>query len=358
MRVCYEDLDGSLGSTVTTQRENVYLFARKCDLNEATSYYVNTVASALASGGRRLAYTSRLRDIPLSADVFMIDCKSALFLNIFRPGCRYWLWIQGIAPEEAELTKGSKFRRFYWNYFERITLPRARGVLMVSTAMQRHYARKYGFTDLPVMVMPCVNQELNARSFYAKAKYTEMRFVYAGGLHPWQCFEETLEAHRLIKRSYPSARLTILTWDRSHALEVIERRGAKDVDVDYCRPEELQDVLSQFKYGYVLRHPGPINEVATPTKVSSYMAAGVIPIMTTAIADYADRLAGVDPLILIERPDPLLVLEAVSSIEARRLKASGVVEAYRDVFAEYFGHDRYMPRMRSFFAQTGMNIDV
>lgn len=358
MRVCYEELDGSLGSTVTRQRELVYLFARKCDLNEATSYYVNTVASALAAGGRRLVYARRLRDIPLSADVFMIDCKSALFLNILRPGCRYWLWIQGIAPEEAELTKGSKFRKFYSNYYERITLPRARGVLMVSAAMQRHYARKYGFTDLPVMVMPCVNQELNAGSFYAQAKYTEMRFVYAGGLQPWQCFEETLEAHRMIKRSYPLARLTILTWDRAYALEVIERRGAQDVDVDYCRPEELQGVLSQFKYGYVLRHRDPINEVATPTKVSSYMAAGVIPIITTAVADYAERLAGVDPLILIERPDPLLVLEAVSAIEARRLEASGVVEAYRDVFAQYFDHEQYMPQMRNFFAQTGMKINV
>jgi hypothetical protein len=266
------------------------------------------------------------------------------------------LWLQGIVPEEAELQRGSQLRKMYWTMFERRSIPRANGVFMVSEAMKLHYANKYNFANITVLTMPCVNQKLNHCSFATPLKYSSLRFVYAGGLQLWQCFDKTLDSYSLIKKSFPSATFTVLTRDRLKALDMIERRMVQGVSVDYCRPSEMQNVLAKFKYGFVLRHPHPVNAVATPTKVSSYMAAGVIPIMTTAVSDYAKRLAGIEPVVMLEKPEPQLVLKGVSRVESISLDQSAVFDSYSRAFEQYFDLERYVPLIQAFFLDTGMTV--
>ena len=323
-------------------------------LNEATSYYIETVISA----GRALGFEPRIVDslwrVPWHANVLVVECKSAFKLRVARPQVHYWLWMQGIVPEEARLQFGSRWREALWTLFERSTLPRARGVLMVSQAMRRHFADKYGFARLPAFVMPCANAALHPESFQVPHKYEKPRFVYAGSMHAWQCFDLTLDVYRRVKAKFPKATLTVLTSEKALAQRAVEASNVIDVDIGFVPLDELQATLANYKYGFVLREQHVVNRVATPTKVSSYMAAGVIPVMTSAVGDYVSALDGVDPLVLCRQFDAASIAQAIIDLQARELRPDAVLKSYTAVFARYFDHAAYAVPLRDFLRTTGL----
>jgi hypothetical protein len=332
------------------------LYAPTSQLNEATRYYVDTIARAAKGRGRELRHVTSLAEIPSQSDVLAIECKSAFKLRWARPKARTWLWMQGVYPEEARLQFGSRWREALWACFERCTLSRAQGVLMVSNAMRAHYAQKYGF-ERPSFIMPCVNAQLDLNCFSISGKYERPSFVYAGSLHKWQCFELTLEVYRRVKARCPAASLTVLTSQQGEARQLIERAQVHDVSVDFVRIEELQGYLQQFKYGFVLREKHVVNTVATPTKVSSYMAAGVIPVTTEAVADYVQALAAARPIIMSPRVDAESIAEQILTLEQRVIDPQAAKASYVKVFEDYFDHSRYMASLMRFFERTGLVAD-
>lgn len=327
---------------------SVWLYAKQPDINDATFFYIQVIERALRNLGLKLIRVDTIQNIPRHADVFVIDCKRAVEVRLRRPQSKLWLWLQGIVPEEAELQLGSKIRKLYWSAFERMSIPKAKCVFMVSHAMKDHYARKYGYRNLPVFIMPCVNQKLDQTLFATPEKYSAPRFVYAGSMHRWQCIEETLDSFSLIRGRFPSASLTIYTADQASASRMIAARGVEGVAVTYCTPAELPHALAGYKYGFILRHHHAVNAVATPTKVSSYMAAGVIPILTTAVTDFAGRLADVDPILLLKSADPQEVFAGICRMESRILTGDTVFASYSKVFQEYFDLEKYVLPMCGF----------
>lgn len=332
------------------------LYAPAEQLNEATHYYIETVMRAARALGREPRHVESLRSVPWNADVFVVECKSAFKLRIARPHARCWLWMQGVVPEEARLQFGSRWREALWTLFERSTLPKAQGVLMVSQAMRAHFACKYGLTTLPTFVMPCANAALDPASFWVPNKYRNPRFVYAGSMHTWQCFDLTLDVYRRVKAQCPRATLTVLTADQAQARRAVEASSAADIDIDigFVPLAQLQATLATYKYGFVLRAPHVVNRVATPTKVSSYMAAGVIPVMTTAVDDYVTALRGIEPLVMCEHLDASKIAQAILDVEERELQAGAVLRSYSAVFSRYFDHAAYDTPLRDFLQITGL----
>lgn len=334
------------------------LFVPSGQLNEATRYYIDTITRAARALGWEPRLVTSLRGVPWHAKVLVVECKSAFKLLVARPRVRYWLWMQGIVPEEAQLQFGSRSREALWTFLERSTLPKAQGVLMVSQAMRRHFAAKYGFAKLPTFVMPCANAVLDAANFRTPHKYESPHFVYAGSMHAWQCFDLTLEVFSRVKALLPQAKLTVLTADRDKALRAVKASNVKDVEIGFVPLPKLQSALAQYKYGFVLREPHVVNRVATPTKVSSYMAAGVIPVMTDAVEDYVAELDGVDPLILCKQFDAASIALAIIDMEARELQPEAVLCSYAAVFARYFDHDAYLTPLGEFLRATGLQASA
>lgn len=330
------------------------LYAPRDQLNEATRHYIDTIAQAARGLGRELRHVERLSQVPARADVLVVECKSAFKLRVARPAVNQWIWVQGIVPEEARLQFGSRWRQALWTVFERITLPRARGVLMVSQAMREHFGAKYGMTSLPVFLMPCANARLDPEAFETPGKYTSPSFVYAGSMHRWQCFGLTLEVFRRVRQRHPAATLTVLTGSREVAARQVAEAAVEGVTIDHVPQDRLQSVLRRFKYGLVLREPHVVNWVSTPTKVSSYMAAGVIPVMTDVVADFRHALAGTRPLVVSRAADADTIVDAVLAQEAAAVQAQAVREAYQEAFDRYFDHARYVEPLRSFLRSTGL----
>lgn len=331
----------------------LFLYAPANQLNEATRHYLQTIARAAHGLGCELRHVTSLSDVPGYSDVLAIETKSAFKLRWARPQSRTWLWMQGAYPEEARLQFGSRWREVLWAYFERCTLPRAKGVLMVSKAMEAHYERKYGL-NLSSFIMPCANAIFAPECFAIPGKYERPNFVYAGSMHKWQCFPLTLEVYRHVKAHCPAATLTVLTSQQDEARRIIEWAQVRDVSVDFVQLEQLQDYLKRFKYGFVLREKHVVNTVATPTKVSSYMAAGVIPVMTDAIEDYVQALAAVRPIIMSTHHDAEAIAKQILLLEQRDIDPEAVKASYSKAFADYFDHSRYVSALARFLERTGL----
>jgi hypothetical protein len=333
---------------------DVHLFAPPAQLNDATRHYVASLAGALAELGRPLTHTPDLADIPPRADVLTLECKSAARLGLHRPRARLWQWLQGLYPEEARWQFDSRLREFAWNRLEAWTLRRSQGALMVSQAMQQHYAAKYPGLRLDSAVMPCVNATLAPDAFHVPGKYTRPAFVYAGGLQRWQCMDATLAAFAAIQARLPEATLTLLTADREQACARVRQLGTPATTIAYVPAAELPRALAAFKYGFMLREDHVVNRVATPTKVSSYRAAGVIPVMTRAAQDFAQRLAPTAPIVWLDGLDAAHIQQRVLAQEACALDAATVLTAYRAAFERYLDHAAYRPVLRDFFLRTGL----
>ncbi|MFT7771936.1 hypothetical protein [Roseateles sp.] len=333
---------------------DVHLFAPPDQLNDATRHYLASVADALGELGHRLTHTPDLAAIPSRANVLSIECKSAARLSLHRPRARLWQWLQGLYPEEAGWQFDSRLREFAWNRLEPWTLRRSQGALMVSRAMQQHFAAKYPHLRLASTVMPCANATLTPAAFRAPGKYDRPTFVYAGSLHRWQCIDATLAAFAAIHRQRPDATLTLLTAEREQAGARLRQLGVPATTVAYVPLAELPQALAAFKYGFVLREDHIVNRVATPTKVSSYMAAGVIPVMTRAAQDFAQHLAPATPIVWLDRLDAEHVSQRVLAQEERPLDAEAVLASYSAVFGRYFDHAAYRPALCDFFRNTGL----
>ena len=333
------------------------LYAPDSQINEATRYYIDTISRAGRDLGLELRHVRSIADVPIKANVLAIECKSAFKLRVARPEARCWLWMQGVVPEEARLQFGSCWREALWNFFERKTLARAPGLLMVSQAMRAHFSRKYGLGDVPTFVMPCVNAEIDPASFLKSDKYLQPSFVYAGSLHAWQCFDLTLAVYRLVKARCPQATLTVLTRELEGARQAVEAAGLSDVEIEFVPLEKLQARLARYKYGFVLRRPHLVNSVATPTKISSYMAAGVIPVMSTAVEDYTAAMREVRPLVMCAILEAETIADAILELETQALQGDDVLRSYRALFENYFDHAGYAATLRQFLRDTGLQGD-
>ena len=74
------------------------------------------------------------------------------------------------------------------------------------------------------------------------------------------------------------------------ANNLIEEHNIKTAYVKYVDLRDLNNELLKYKYGFLLRRDNLVNNVATPTKMNSYLACGLIPIFTDAITDYKDQI--------------------------------------------------------------------
>jgi hypothetical protein len=334
--------------------KTLLLFADTAQINSATSWYLGTLAAAVACLGYELKHVTQLGDVANNADVLVLECKSACQLCLMRPRARVWLWMQGLFPEEARLHFSSRSREWLWRFFERVSLPRLQGVLLVSQAMRQHFEARYPALDLMSFVMPCVNANLQPEYFFRPQKYILPNFVYAGSLHKWQCFPQTLSLFKAVKSSLGSAQLSVFTSEVALARKMVHEAGLEAVSVAQVPLSQLQLRLADFKYGFVLREEHLVNQVATPTKVSSYMAAGVIPVMTRAMHDYNKILGSVRPMILSAQLDIQEIACEIVRLHGTPMNPEEVLQEYRHVFETYFDHHNYRDGLQEFFARTGL----
>lgn len=318
------------------------------DLNEATSYYIDIISRALLQQGEQVEKVFSLKLISPTDKVITIQSKAFFRVWLKNPKQYIINWYQGIVPEEAMcMFEDSLFkyaRKYLWRFLEYFSLCKAKGNIFVSEAMWRHYQHIYGYDKSNYCIMPCFNQELDLRQFTAE-KYATPSFVYAGSLSRWQCIDRTLLLFKDIHALFPQATLTLLTKEKEKAISLCHKYGVK-AEIKFVASSELQQVLGAYKYGFIVRDDIAVNNVATPTKMNSYMAAGVIPVYSDVINDFQTVFR--DLKYVVSFTDEEEALSKIKKIETSGVDCVVIKSEYETVFGFYYSVDKYVGLLSTF----------
>ena len=324
----------------------------KNDQNDATSYYISIIISALEISGKNYKVIHSTNEIEKDDIVITIQAKAFFYVWLKNRKQRIINWFQGIAPEETLLDgKGlyKYLRALGWTFFEYLALKKAYKIFFVSNSMFLHYKNKYGYNKNNHYIMPCFNQELNETAFN-NTKYNSPSFVYAGSLSKWQCFDQTLEIFKTIQNTMPNSTLAVLTNEIEKAKTLIDKYKIKNTDIKYIPYQLLNKELAKYKYGFLIRENIPINKVATPTKMNSYMANGIIPIFSDIIGDFKEEFKEFKYLIRYENNSNTYIQQIVN-IENQNNIGNHIYSEYKQLFKNYFSKEHYKLEILEFLSK-------
>lgn len=317
--------------------------------SEVTDYYIETVRCALAAAGFETQNVaaedvedcvkgrSRSGDWFLSSNA-MEACRISSW-----GGRNIILWCQGIIPEESYLRNGSRIKEAALCLIEKRALRKASFCLFVSEEMKRHYEAKYGLDfEGRCFVMPCFNSVLEPESFRVGGKYGSPTFAYVGSMAAWQRFEETVDLYKALESQLEGSSLKVLTFDQRKACEILESKCVERYEIGCVPPEKVVHELADVAYGFVIREDIAVNRVATPTKLSSYMAAGVIPVFSECIGSFSDLARGLRFAVPVAGPGDV---DALVERCSAPIRWEDVLDEYSRVFDTYYSRDYYVKRL-------------
>lgn len=253
--------------------------------------YLDVIREALTKSGYHCEFTKSLGGVsrkdllvlPMGKDAFVCYLKG--YRNIV-------LWQQGATGAESYMRHHSKLRRAVLNFMDCFAMKKAKLILFVSSYMQRYYEKKArtSFRD-KAYVMPCFNEVLDT-SLLDQKDYTKKVFTYVGSLDLWQCFPETAAVYAQVEKRIPNTFFKVLTFQTQKAEEILRQYGVKNYSVACVSKEQVRSELADATYGFILRHDIDVNRVATPTKISSYLSAGVLPVYSACLDDFHRQAQG------------------------------------------------------------------
>lgn len=253
------------------------------------------------------------------------------------------LWCQGVIPEESYLRNRSRIKEAVLSLIEKRALKKAAFCLFVSDEMRRHYEAKYKLDfDGRCFVMPCFNSVLEPEFFRVEGKYELPTFAYVGSMAAWQCFEETVDLYKTLESRLKGSSLKVLTFNQDKAREVLESKHVERYEIGCVPPEKVAEELADVAYGLVIREDVAVNRVATPTKLSSYMAAGVIPVFSDCLGSFSDLARGLRFAVPVAGPGDA---DAVAERCSEPIRWEDVLDEYSRVFGTYYSRDYYVKQL-------------
>lgn len=319
--------------------------------NDATSFYIQIIEDAIKAAGSEVI---RINDTSsITKEDIVITVGNKMFFDASKKHPKAQInWFQGVAPEEVKYSNNSKLKKIIYylghTFYEWFALKHASLSIMVSDTMRKHYTKKYRFNSAS-FIMPCFNASLNKSAF--KHKFDKPTFVYAGNLAGWQCFDETVSLFSKIKERIPLAKLTVYTQDQEEALEILKKYNVEP-DLRYVPYQQLSKEIQDYKYGFLIREDDPVNNVATPTKMNSYLANAIIPIYSTVIGAFRDNLNGLHYAVPVDNIDDCV--NKVEELEKEIIKPEEVLKDYSSIFEKYYSREYYISALAELIKQLSL----
>lgn len=300
--------------------------------------YLDVIKEALAGLGYVCEYRKDLDGVA-KQDLIVFPMGKDAFRYYWKGYHNLILWQQGATGAESFMRHSSKLRRFVLNFMDCFIMKKAKMIFYVSRYMQKYYEdlAHTGFGE-KAYVMPCYNETLDSGVF-AKKDYSKKVFTYVGSLDLWQCFQETVEIYAEIEKRVPDAFFRVLTFQTEKAERILAEKKIKNYSVACVPKEQVKAELEDAAYGFILRHDIDVNRVATPTKISSYLSAGVLPIYSSCLKDFhalADGKAFAFAL------DPGADPEALISYVNQDVDKDTVQKEIEAVFATYYSTENHI----------------
>ena len=315
--------------------------------NDATTHYIEIIRKSLVQRNEDVCVINNINDINNNDIVVVIEAKTHIRVLLKNPKQKVICWYQGILPEEINLqrTRNDKYLRMaFWYLMECLSLRFSHFCLFVSEEMRKHFERKYRLQIRNYYVMPCFNQPLLKESFFVTGKYNSPTFVYAGSMHKWQCIDKMLEIFKSIKKEIPAASLTIYTSEQKLAREYIEKHSVKNVKIDYLPYKELNIALQNYKYGFLIRDNIEVNSVATPTKMNTYLANGIIPIYNNSMTAFRENLRNIKHQIIVDGNGKFI--DKLKELENSNVIPEDIYSEYKnELFSKFYSDEFHISQL-------------
>ena len=262
------------------------------------------------------------------------------------------LWIQGILPEESYLKHHSNVRKAVLELIEKYVLRRANILFIVSKEMEQHYRIKYNIDIAEkTVIMPCFNTMITEETFANRSRYGKHIFCYAGSLAPWQCFDDTIKLYAKLEKQFDDCELRVFTRETTEAERKCSGKLAH-YSIKSCSNEELQDELRNVTFGFIIRSDIEVNRVATPTKISSYLGNGVIPIYTSCLKGFSEAARGKKCVCEMQSTkDWESLWEFINNMN----EADEIEKAIKDIYFEYYNREKYIQDIKRAINRLGEN---
>ncbi len=308
-----------------------------------TDFYVNIIEDAIKKCSFTAERINKMRFLPENDGIVIVHPGDYVKAKI----CGYktvLLWVQGLIPEESYMRNHSVLRRAVLTAKEMPGIKYSDMILMVSARMKKHFEKKYGkdFAD-SVFLMPCFNAELDKSSFKTEGKYTRNVFTYTGGITAWQCFEQTVKLYSCAEKLLPDCLFKVYTPNKKEAEELLKKYNVKNYVIDFVSVQQLKEELKAVKYGFVLREENEVNYVATPTKLSTYLSSGVIPIFSSCIEDFKEAAKNMKYVIPLNSFESEELMEKITDINTDDIK-----KEYENLFDTYYNRDKYVSQLAEY----------
>lgn len=309
--------------------------------------YLNVVKSALEDIGYSVDFIKNLDGIN-KKDLIIHPMGNDAFKYYFKGYHNFILWQQGATADESYMRHASKLRFKILNIMDIFAMKKAKAILYVSNELRTLYEKRghCSFKEKSY-VMPCFNEQY-VESVYEKKNYNKNVFTYVGSLAKWQCFEETVDLYKSIEDRVPDAFFKVLTFSVDDAKKILDTKNVKNYSVACVPKDRVFDELQETTYGFIIRKEDVVNNVATPTKFSSYMSAGVIPIFSSCLKDFSVLSDSMTYAKKIGSASEQEVSELVDFIKST-IDPSKVKEEYHRVFNTYYNKDLHRQKLANLF---------
>lgn len=306
--------------------------------------YLDIIKNGLEQAGYEVEWRYEIKDNKSDLWVFA-TCLSLIkaYLKGYR---KLVLWVQGIEPEESFFKHNSYFRFFILKAIDYFAIKKSDFVFFVSNEMKRHYEHllKTDLSDKSYL-MPCFNED----SFDVESKnYDRYIFAYVGSLSKWQCFEETVSIYKEIEKAIPDSFIKVLTFDPEKAIEILEKYEIKNYKAYSVSQEKVKEELKDVTYGFIIREDIELNRVATPTKFSSYLSAGVLPIYSSCLTDFKDHYEKMNIGFCFDK-DRNQIEDIITYVKTKKNKER-VNKDIAVIFKNYFSTEKHSGEIARIFS--------
>lgn len=311
--------------------------------------YLDVIKKALENNGYQCVYVKSLEGIdtkalilhPMGVDAFKFYWKG--YKNFI-------LWQQGTTADESFMRNHSKLRYKLINMMDVFAMKKAKYILFVSDYMREHFEQLAGrsFVEKSYL-MPCFNEEFD-NTIFAEKDYCKRTFSYVGSLDLWQCFDKTADLYKNIENAVPNTLFKVLTFNIDEAKRILDEKGVKNYSLKCVPKEQVKGELIETTYGFILRDDNIVNRVATPTKFSSYLSAGVIPIFSDCLRDFS--LVSKDMKYVLKLGGKFDIEEVVEFVN-KDIDAAALQKEYKTLFENYYSLERHVENLTQRLSKIG-----
>jgi len=307
---------------------------------EVTKYYLDILERSATIAGQEVKQVENVNCVKNESkkDIYLVTTLLDAVKVYLSGKRRIFIWFQGAFSEESYMKHKSPIRKFILRRIEKFMLKKAQFIFFVSEEMKRFYTQKFKVNlEGKYYVMPCFNSDINKSAFMTQGKYDNNIFCYAGSLSVWQGFDKVLECYKRIEQlGFKETKLLVLTSEKKKAEELVKKADIKNYCIDYVPLEKLPNTLAKAKFGFIIRDNTIVNRVATPTKISTYMANGLIPIYSDCLIDFHEKSKGVKYTIPFDKED---FISQIKLFMCEEIDAKEIYNEYFKLFDTYYNRD-------------------